>query len=191
MEQQFHNIVCTNLARQKKAFLSDIIKEFEPLIISGKEQDNFNWEHLKIFYNNRKSELTNIYCLRIFCEFAFKLFVTFNCQDDDFVVKIVRIYQQVIAVYSKLDLCAYCKQFNNFPKHYHHEDILNSRFILKKVNKLAVDTYKFTNHDYYARLAVGAIYLGVHVFLQFLVKYGLSYNPDDELYQSRIQFGTL
>lgn len=192
MEQQFSS-VCSDLARRKKAFLNAMEEEFAPIIKSGKEKNNFEWTRLKSFYNKQKNELINLYSLRIFCEFAFKLFSTFNCPDDEFVIKIILIYQRVIGQYSKFDFCAYCKQFNDFPKHYHDEDVINSRSILKSVNKLGiwVGTYKFTNRDFYARLAVGAIYVGDYTFLQFLVRYGLSYNPDDISHQARIQLGTL
>lgn len=185
--------VCLDLARRKRAFLNAMEEEFAPIIKSGKEKNNFEWTHLKSFYNKRKNELTNLYSLRIFCEFAFKMFFTFNCQDDEFVIKKVLIYRQLLDQYSKFDFCAYCKQFNDFPKHYHDEDVIKSRSILKSVNTLGmvVGIYKFTNRDFYARLAVGAIYVGDYVFLQFLVKYGLSYIPDDISQQARIQLGTL
>lgn len=191
MEQQLFSSVCSDLAKRKKEFLNAMEEEFAPIIKSGKEKNNFEWDNLKNFYNKRKNELTNLYSLRIFCEFAFRLFFTFDCHDDKFVIKIIRIYQQVICQYSKFDVCAHCKQFNDFPKHYHDEDVMNSCWILKSVNRLGVNTYRFTNRDFYARLAFDAIYLGDYVFLQFLVKYGLSYSPNDIFHQTRIQFGTL
>lgn len=178
--------VCKDLAKEKRIY-SEAIKElFEPVIEDAKDKNNFEWEFIRRFYNNFKSKMANLCGLRIFCKFVFKICLLFDCDDDSLMMKMIFMYHEVLNMYKKLCLCHFCMH-EELPKHYYSEDIKDTRPILMKVNELEGNTYKFTNRDFYSELAADVICEGDYTFMHFLVKYGLSYFPDDLMKEARIE----
>lgn len=182
--------VCLDLAYKKKAFLVFIEGAFEPFIKSGIEQNNFDWTSVKKVYKNCKDELIKLCSLQIFCRFVFKLFFMFNCQDDELMIKIIYLYHLVLNMYERLELCTDWEHCNN-PRHYRYEDLISTRLILKNVNNVPEDVYKFTNRELYSKFTIHAIYEGDCAFLQFLVKYRLSYFPEDIVSQTEAELELL
>lgn len=174
--------VCLDLAYRKKVLLDSIDEAFESFIKSGIEQNNSAWTFVKKVYKNYKDELITLYSLQIFCRFVFKLFFIFNCQDHELMIKIIYLYHSVLNLYEDLELCLDCEHSNN-PSHYHYEDLISTRLILKNVNKVPENVYKFTNRELYSKFTIHAIYEGDCAFLQYLVKYRLSYLPEDVVSQ--------
>lgn len=182
--------VCKDLAKKRTEY-SDVIKEIlKPAIKDGKDQNNFKWTFIKRFYNNFKREMSTLCVLRIFCKFVFKMFLLFNCDDDNLMKKIIFLYHEALNTCKRLGLCNYCMH-KQLPKHYYSEEIKDTRPILMKVNELEENIYKFTNRDFYSQLTSAVIYEGDYTSLHFLVKYGLSYLPDDLMYEAKVELQQL
>lgn len=190
IEQMVFTAICPKLAARKRAFIATIKQIFEYAIISGKVDGQFEWSFVKTVYNEIKSDLGNFCALRIFCAFVLKLFYIFDCEYDQFIIKKIYMYHQVMNKYETLGFCENCMLLN-YPKHYPYEDLEDARPILRKVNGIIENTYKFSNREFYSKLTTDAIYEGDYVLLQFLVKYGLSYFPTDELKQAKIELEEL
>lgn len=190
VEQTVFNNVCPKLAARKLAFTATIKQIFEYAIIGGQLDGNFEWAFVKTVYNDIKSDLGNFCALRIFCGFVLNLFYMFDCKYDQLIIKIIYMYHQVMNKYEALGFCEYCMQLN-YPKHYPYEDLEDARPILRKINEITESTYKFSNREFYSKLTIDAIYEGDYVLLKFLVKYGLSYSPVDELKEAKFELEEL
>lgn len=181
---------CLELAYRKEVLLDSMEQTLESFIKSGIEENNFACAFVKKIYKIYKDGLTKLYSLQIFCRFVFKLFFVFNCQNGELMIKIIYLYHSVVNLYEGLELCLDCERNNN-PRHYHNEDLISTRLILKNISKFPEDVYKFTNRELYSKLTTHAIYEGDCAFLKFLVKYGLSYFPEDVVRQTESELELL
>ena len=193
-EVRVFGTVCQELAEKKRKFQRDIEDIFRPFLESARQQNCFHWGCIKLIYSVLKNDANRIWSLRICCSYVLKLFCVFNCDDHALVTKVVYIYHQVLSEYengiSFLAMCSNCMRLNN-PRHYFFEELKGTSSILSTINRNAGRTYKFTNSELYSKLTIGALNEGDYVFLKFLVKYGLSYFPDDEMEEFEVELKRL
>ena len=190
MEEWVFGTLCPILAREKRDFQGVIESFFESFIQPRSQKKVFQWSCVKNFYNAWKNDLDKIWSLRKFCAFVFKLLCMYDCEDYQLITKIIYMYHEVMVTYESLGMCASCMQINN-PKHYFYEDLEDTRSILSKINKIKVNFYRFTHHKLYSRLTINSIFEGDYDFLAFLVKYGVSYFPDNKIEEARNQLKRL
>lgn len=151
---------------------------FEPFIKSAEESNKFEWSSVDRFYNNFQDRLINCTSLKIFCDFILKLLLRFNCEDEKLMQKIIFIcWEFFLPKYDDAFNCHDCKQSNCRTQSH----LLDSRPLLKEVNELDEPFYEFCSFANYVfhYYQMGIKFRSDYTFLQFMLKYGISYFPDE------------
>lgn len=159
-----------------RSFSSFVEEYFEPFIKAGVERNKFEWSSVDRFYNNFQDRLTNCHSLKICCDFALKLLLRFNCEDERLMQKIIFLFWVFfLPKYDDAFSCQDCKQLNcRMQSHF-----LDSRPLLRELNELDEDFYyffRFTNRVFYC-YQMSIKFRSDYTFLQFMLKYGISYFP--------------